>query len=152
MNNIVNTIKYYDKLLTNFIEGLDNLTKTNEYSKDAIDQYWKKLQSTDNWYIVNPALIIQKPSFSYIETTTGETWSDRDLSVYPNPTNGQLLISGGAVAGKDFDALIFDNKGALVLSVRNERTLDLTGLESGVYTLSVRGEKLLLNKRIILVK
>lgn len=91
-------------------------------------------------------------SFLYVETTTGETWSDRDLTVYPNPSNGQLKISGGAVANKTFDVLVFDQKGSQVFSAHNEYTPDLSSLSGGVYTLSVRGEKLLLNKRIILVK
>ena len=58
---------YYDKLLNNFIKGVLGLIKTNDYPKYALDQYWKQLQATDNWYIVNPALIIQKPNYSYIE-------------------------------------------------------------------------------------
>lgn len=58
---------YYEKLLSNFIEGVVGLIKTNDYPKYALDQYWKQLQATDNWYIVNPALIIQKPDYSYIE-------------------------------------------------------------------------------------
>ncbi len=58
---------YYEKLLRNFIEGLVGLMKTNDYPKYALDQYWKKLQISDNWYIVNPALVIQKPDYSYIE-------------------------------------------------------------------------------------
>lgn len=58
---------YYEKLLNNFVEGLDGFIKTNDYSRYALDQYWKKLQNTDNWYIVNPALVIQRPCHSYIE-------------------------------------------------------------------------------------
>ena len=58
---------YYEKLLNNFVEGLVGFIKTNDYPRYALDQYWKKLQATDNWYIVNPALIIQKPDYSYIE-------------------------------------------------------------------------------------
>ncbi len=58
---------YYEKLLGNFTEGLNGFMETNEYSKYALDQYWKKLQTLDNWYIVNPALAIQKLDYSYIE-------------------------------------------------------------------------------------
>lgn len=57
---------YYEKILNNFNQGLVSFLETNEYSKYALDQYWKKLQPDDNWYIVNPALIIQKPSYSHI--------------------------------------------------------------------------------------
>ena len=57
---------YYEKLLNNFVEGVVGLIKTNSGGHYAVDQYWKKLQKIDNWYIVNPALIIQRPSYSYI--------------------------------------------------------------------------------------
>ena len=58
---------YYRKLLNNFMVGCFNLYKTNICSSYALDQYWKNLQRIDNWYIVNPALVIQKPFYSYIE-------------------------------------------------------------------------------------
>ena len=58
---------YFDILLNNFKEGLYNLLKTDIYSDFSIDQYWKTLQETDNWYFCYPGLIIQKPSYSIIE-------------------------------------------------------------------------------------
>ena len=58
---------YYEKLLNNFMDGLNNLLKTFTTGNYCCDQYWKILQRVDNWYIVNPALLIQKPFYSYIE-------------------------------------------------------------------------------------
>lgn len=67
---------YFHKLHQNFTEGLSNLliTKSIKDSKDrlpyekkyCIDQYWKHLQEKDNWFIVNPALMIQRPGKSSI--------------------------------------------------------------------------------------
>ena len=67
---------YYKILHANFEEGLKNLkfTKTMKTNKDrftyeqkyCVDQYWKILQKKDIWYIVNPALMIQRPSKSNI--------------------------------------------------------------------------------------
>jgi glycosyl transferase family 25 len=69
---------YYPILLANFQEGLKNLlvTKTMETHEErfpyeqkyCVDQYWKILQKKDKWYIVNPALMIQRPSMSSIIT------------------------------------------------------------------------------------
>ena len=56
----------YLTLLDNFKEGLHNLMSTNIYNKYAIDKYWKKLQKEHNWYVVEPALCIQKESYSDI--------------------------------------------------------------------------------------
>jgi hypothetical protein len=63
---IVNS-DYYSKLLNNFKEGLTNLKKTNIYTKYAIDQYWKILQPSDNWYIFHTKLGFQRESYSDIE-------------------------------------------------------------------------------------
>ena len=57
---------YYKILLNNFNEGLKLLENDTNINKYAIDQYWKLLQQKDNWYIVNPALMIQRPSYSNI--------------------------------------------------------------------------------------
>lgn len=70
---------YYNTLLKNFKEGLMNLLET-QYMEDqderhehentyCIDQYWKRIQPIHNWYIVNPALMIQRPSKSTILNT-----------------------------------------------------------------------------------
>jgi hypothetical protein len=66
---------YYHILLNNFKEGLNELLKIRHLNaserypyenKFCVDQHWKLLQKRDNWYIVNPALMIQRPSNSSI--------------------------------------------------------------------------------------
>ena len=58
---------YYDTLLANYKEGLAGLEATGNYPMYALDQYWKRLQPRDRWFIVQPILGIQRPSFSDIE-------------------------------------------------------------------------------------
>ena len=58
---------YYPVLLEKFKEGLHNFLTTGNYGAFALDQYWKRLQATDNWYCVIPSLMIQRPSYSDIE-------------------------------------------------------------------------------------
>lgn len=48
---------YYDTLLENFYASLN---------KSPIDIYWKKLQK-DQWYILMPLTVVQRPSYSNIE-------------------------------------------------------------------------------------
>jgi GR25 family glycosyltransferase involved in LPS biosynthesis len=66
---------YYTTLLNNFKQGLDNLMKLpgvfENQQKFAIDQYWKNLQKKDDWYMLKPLSVIQKPNFSDI--VKGET-------------------------------------------------------------------------------
>ena len=58
---------YFKTLLDNYIEGLQNLEQTMIFEMYCIDVYWNKLQEKDNWYIVNPALMIQRKGYSDIE-------------------------------------------------------------------------------------
>ena len=60
---------YYKKLLNNFYEGSKLL---KEHGKEgipsySIDQYWKKLQLHDKWFILNPRISEQRISYSDIE-------------------------------------------------------------------------------------
>ena len=61
--------KYLGKLIQNFQESeslLTNAERVNGWYKDAIDQYWKKLQK-DNWFCFNPVLGKQADGYSDIE-------------------------------------------------------------------------------------
>ena len=55
---------YYSTLLDNFEKGLLLSLQDPRY---RIDTYWKLLQQKDQWFIVNPAYIIQRPGYSHIE-------------------------------------------------------------------------------------
>lgn len=58
---------YYEVLLKNFEEGLDELITNKNYTSYAGDVYWRKLQEKDNWFLVSPALSIQKNDYSDIQ-------------------------------------------------------------------------------------
>ena len=67
------TKKYAKKLLDNFKEGCALLEKSyqdgtaDKYSQPyAIDQYWKRLQTDDKWYVFEPKLGHQRSSASTI--------------------------------------------------------------------------------------
>jgi len=59
---------YYDTLIENIEEGINqlqlNINRVNDF---AIDQYWNKLQLIDNWYLLTPLTITQRPDYSNIE-------------------------------------------------------------------------------------
>ena len=62
--------KYIPTLLGNFEEGLVKLQKEPHlHALYAIDMYWKRLHSRDNWYVIMPCLMYQLPSYSDIENT-----------------------------------------------------------------------------------
>lgn len=59
---------YYDTLIQNFEQGVyklsNNLNRLNDF---AIDQYWTNLQLIDNWYLLTPLTVTQRPDYSDIE-------------------------------------------------------------------------------------
>lgn len=59
---------YYDKLITNFREGINKLMREpNNHILYAIDKYWFKLQATDKWYLIIPLTVTQREDYSDIE-------------------------------------------------------------------------------------
>lgn len=59
---------YYDTLINNFREGLHKLIiQPSLHNFYAIDKYWFHLQEKDNWFLIIPLSITQKPSYSDIE-------------------------------------------------------------------------------------
>lgn len=58
---------YFKRLLANFKEGLQNLmANPSKQPYYAVDQYWKRLQRTDRWYLIVPISVIQRPDYSDI--------------------------------------------------------------------------------------
>jgi len=58
---------YYTTLLQNFKDGARGLSGTRSPPLYALDMYWQRLQARDNWYLVAPSLVVQRPSYSDIE-------------------------------------------------------------------------------------
>ena len=60
--------KFAQKLLDNYIEGVILLESNTvyKYTMYGLDQYWKKLQPDNNWYIFNPIIGYQRESYSDI--------------------------------------------------------------------------------------
>jgi len=64
---------YYDTLINNFTQNVHELTTRGpeSYTRGfAGDQFWKRLQPIDNWYIMSPKLCRQRKSYSNIQNQT----------------------------------------------------------------------------------
>ncbi len=59
--------EYYDKLITNYKEGIENQIKEPSKPEYKIDKYWFKLQRDDNWFLITPLSVIQREDYSDIE-------------------------------------------------------------------------------------
>jgi hypothetical protein len=61
---------YYDKLIQNYKEGIQNLIKNPDNNEYKIDKYWFKLQRIDNWFLITPLSVVQREDYSDIEKKT----------------------------------------------------------------------------------
>jgi glycosyl transferase family 25 len=59
--------EYIPRLLQIYENDLNNFVKTGEWGNYYVDQSWKVLQSTDNWFSFKPNIGVQRPSFSDIQ-------------------------------------------------------------------------------------
>jgi glycosyl transferase family 25 len=59
---------YYDKLIQNYKEGINNLIKEpSKANQHAIDKHWFRLQEKDSWFLITPLSVVQKDDYSDIE-------------------------------------------------------------------------------------
>jgi glycosyl transferase family 25 len=59
---------YIPILIANIKEGVNNLIKNpTKHVFYAIDKYWFSLQQRDNWFLIIPLTVTQKPGYSDIE-------------------------------------------------------------------------------------
>lgn len=59
--------RFFKTLLANFEEGVEQLAKGATYTKYALDEYWKSLQKTHEWYCFQNRIGVQRQGFSDIE-------------------------------------------------------------------------------------
>ncbi len=79
--------------------------------------------------------------------------ANHNLSVFPNPTNGMLNLAGIVDISSNFTAELFEGSGRLVLCSKNEKRMDLSALENGIYILNVTTEANdVITRRIVLTK
>ena len=59
---------YIPTLIANIKEGVNKLIKNpKQHVLFAIDKYWFNLQQRDNWFLIIPLTVTQKPGYSDIE-------------------------------------------------------------------------------------
>ena len=64
---------YYDTLINNYRDGIQKLIKEPENKKEyAIDKYWIKLQEKNDWYLIIPLSVVQRPDYSDVEHTNSD--------------------------------------------------------------------------------
>jgi GR25 family glycosyltransferase involved in LPS biosynthesis len=59
---------YFNTLIENIKNGITNLLREpGKHIHYAIDRYWFSLQQKDDWYLLTPLSVVQRPGYSDIE-------------------------------------------------------------------------------------
>ena len=83
-DSLIQNLENSRKLFLNYINQKNNkkIKKyliSGNYNKYNMDEYWKILQKTDNWYIIIPFLCIQRNGYSDINNSIRNNWQDEFL-------------------------------------------------------------------------
>lgn len=177
-NPAINAIMQSDEYLTNYVTSqFSRLLKRSTYGdvswvnrmKNGLtqkelmislitsDEYWNntvvngyKIRQSPNWSVANCTLT-NINSAARLVALNEPTTSGLTLSVYPNPTDGQLTVGYGADEEKAAVVRIYNVLGITVKQQTlypGKNTVNLTQLPPGVYTIQVPGKGL--SKRVIL--
>jgi hypothetical protein len=103
--------------------------------------------------ITNTGLGCTSSASVTINVTVGvDDYSDgNELTVYPNPTTGIVNINENFISN-DYQVYLCNSFGEAVMMENNAKTIDLSDFPAGIYYLKIRGEKVDLIKKIILIK
>jgi hypothetical protein len=118
------------------------------YTPTASGNY--KVRITDS----NGCVYMYSDDFDFSIATNasiGKTINEKDFTIYPNPTEGFVNIN--AKLNDNYTVAVFDMMGRTVCSGRNNKQVDLSQLQTGVYKLVITldgGSSL--NKSIVLTK
>lgn len=129
-----------------FSVGLDRRSDRSENTFFRLSNSWNQSSI--------PGCVMVRPVFGQEYTWVGvdEVNQGTGLKVYPNPTTGQLYIQeqfNGQFSKAELN--LFDLTGKRILSQQGYKSsLDLNGIQPGVYLLSVATEKSVFTERIVL--
>lgn len=75
------------------------------------------------------------------------------VSLYPNPTDGEIKITFKGFSESNFTIKVYDNSGKLVLEKSNETLINLSGLSTGLYVMNITTDDgKSINKKVSLIK
>lgn len=76
-------------------------------------------------------------AFNFIASSSPEQ-SEESLLIYPNPSTGEVNISGTFLDNKLFTVVVSDMTGKPLLWIENNSSIDLSSLKNGIYFLKIK--------------
>ncbi len=105
--------------------------------------------------ITNTTLGCTSTASVTINTTVGIHENDKvaNVTLYPNPTSGIINLSEDFVGNEDFDIVVSNSIGKVILQTKNEKAIDLSTFSNGIYYVMIRAKNMnSINKKVILMK
>lgn len=91
--------------------------------------------------------------YAFVSTSIYNVPAERKLILYPNPSTGMVKIDGAFSYAVNYEVIVSDLVGRTVLQVQNQKNVDLSAFENGLYTFTVRtAEGKILSQKMTLVK
>lgn len=109
--------------------------------------------ATYNVYAATYGRGVFSGTFKEATLSAGDNILTKGIKLYPNPSNGVVNISLPNYSG-NLDINVFDLNGRKVLSnsgdFTSEKSINLSGLQSGVYIVKLEGDNLSYSEKVIL--
>lgn len=75
------------------------------------------------------------------------------IEIFPNPSKGMITFNDAEFASSDYEVIVYDAVGRVVLTAMQKNSIDLSGIENGTYFVHINvPEKGSINKKVILQK
>lgn len=140
----------------------DNFDKARNDFLDSLQQNRNPFVDNPDWacYInFNTMQYIANPSFPCYLTSVNEAKPTFNVSVYPNPSNGNFTVGIFAQKPEATNVLVTDLQGRTILNKTvnlvagaNFDTIDITNLNNGIYNLTLTNSQTIVAKRLVVAK
>lgn len=87
--------------------------------------------------------------FNGIKTTN--SINDK-IQVYPNPTSGKFTIETNSTEKQTVQVFDVNGRVVLIQNINGSTTIDVSNLNEGVYNLSIKSSKGVINKKLVIVR
>jgi len=122
-------------------------TEENPYHIYTQEGYYEITLTGTNYFASSSHTV----GFHFYFLSTGEDYTEPEISIYPNPASDMIYVEG-LPEGYYTEADIFNISGISVLErkpFRSEKAIDISHLPSGIYFLQLKSGEITITRKII---
>jgi bacillolysin len=98
----------------------------------------------------NSVLYVDNLNFDNLITGISDVKEVNKISLYPNPTSDRFFIDANTTDKLSVD--LYDINGRHVLNIIGTTDIDVSNLDNGVYTLTIKNNSAITNKKLVIAK